>query len=821
MRKKATGPAARVASSQAPAGLRTSRLVLIAGSLLAFALVAGCALGLWWLRGQTLAENRANLERLALALAEQTERSFQGIDLVVRQARAEVERASDAAARPPETLHTLLRTKIFGLPQGQALMVFGADGAMIAHSREFPTPRVTVADRDYFIAQKDMSGDGLFISQPQRNRVNGRWMISLSRHTRDGSGGFGGVVMAAVEVEYFARFYTALQLPDGLSITLQRLDGAVLVTHPEGAPSPFGVIADHPSTPPGTLVAVQPVPGLGLAIGLLLPETVALAPWRRLALSIGFGTALAVGAIALLLILVTIQVAKLEQRKEEIARYRDHLEALVTERTAALTESNRQLAVAKERAEAANHAKSAFLANMSHEIRTPMNAILGFTQIMRRSSTLAPADRYSVDIIHRSGRNLLSLINDVLEMSKIEAGRIEFSPKAFDLSDLLADLYRMFTAPAEAKGLRWTLAAADDLPRHVVTDGGKLRQILINLLGNAIKFTESGAIVLRASWHSEGAGLPRLVFQVEDTGPGIAAADAGRIFDAFHQAEPGIDKGGTGLGLAISSRHAQVMGGEITLDSAVGKGSVFRLTLPVTLGAPDDLHEERPARRVIGLRPGQDEVRVLVVDDKPDNRLYLLRLLEPAGFALREAANGAEAVAAFQAWRPHLILMDIVMPVMDGHEATRRIKAMPGGGDVVIVALMASAWNEDREAALLSGADDFLRKPVTEDEIFAALEGHLGVEFDHADGPAPPDTPAAQTGRHLAPAALAALPDDLRRALRRACERSDDLEMMALIDRVAQDQRELALALRRLVGQFDWEALEALLAPGAPDEGGL
>ena len=506
-----------------------------------------------------------------------------------------------------------------------------------------------------------------------------------------------------------------------------------------------------------------------------------------------------------------------KRAEEEIRRYRDHLESLVAERTAALTLSNRRLAEARDRADAANRAKSTFLANMSHEIRTPMNAILGFAQLMRRSASLAPADRENLEIIHRSGRNLLTLINDVLEMSKIEAGRIEFSPQTFDLAELLADLQRMFALPAEAKGLGWTLVTAADLPRHVVTDGGKLRQILINLLGNAVKFTESGAVVLRVGCVSGEPGLPRLIFEVEDSGPGIAGADTARVFEAFHQSESGLDKGGTGLGLAISSRHAQVMGGEITLESELGKGSRFRLTLPVTLGCPGDVRETVPARRVIGLRPGQGEVRILVVDDKPDNRLFLLRLLEPAGFALREAVNGEEAVAAFQDWRPHLILMDIVMPVMDGHEAIRRIKALPEGGEVVIIALMASAWSEDRDAALLAGADEFLRKPVIDDEIFAAIEAHLGVELDHvAEPPALGRTGVPAEGR-IAPAALAALPPAVLAALRRAGERSDDRAMRALIDRLPPDQGDLAAVLRHLVGRFDWEAVEALLAPVPPE----
>ena len=509
---------------------------------------------------------------------------------------------------------------------------------------------------------------------------------------------------------------------------------------------------------------------------------------------------------------VLYDITERRRAEQEIARYRDHLEALVAERTAALTDSNRQLSDAKEKAEAASHAKSAFLANMSHEIRTPMNAILGFTQILQRSPSLSAArDRENLEVILRSGRNLLALINDVLEMSKIEAGRDDYRAKTFNLHALLEDLYLMFRVPTEAKGLHWELALASDLFGHIVSDEGKLRQILINLVGNAVKFTEQGGVVLRARTAAgDEGGACRLTIEVEDSGPGIAAEEIGLLFDAFQQAGRGVEKGGTGLGLAISRRFAHLMGGDITVTSVPGKGSVFRLSLPVREGREDDIIPHRPRRRVTGLAPGQGQIRVLVVDDKADNRRLLLGMLEPVGFSLREAANGMEALKEWRDWHPHLILMDIVMPTMDGHEATRRLREEPDGREVKVVALSASAFDEDRDAVMATGADDFVRKPVIFEDLLATIASHLDIAYDYVDEP-PPTSARTAPRAALTPEMLARLPAELIPVLRSAAFRSDDVEMIALIDRLPPELADLAEIMRRLVHQFDWDVLDTWL----------
>jgi len=500
---------------------------------------------------------------------------------------------------------------------------------------------------------------------------------------------------------------------------------------------------------------------------------------------------------------------------------RDQAEAVAAERSADLVRSNELLARAKAAAEAANLAKSAFLANMSHEIRTPMNAILGFTQLLQRSTTLARSDHEYLEVIHRSGRNLLALINDVLEMSKIEAGRAEFAPKSFDLHALFDDLECMFRLPANAKGLQWEVVKAPDLTHRIVTDEGKFRQILINLLANAMKFTEKGGVVLRARVAQpveEGqavgtAGGQRLVVEVEDTGVGIAAAELGSLFDPFRQTASGLEKGGTGLGLAISRRHLWLMGGDITVASTPGQGTTFRLALPFQAAPAAEVERPERVRRVLGLSGGQGEVRILIVDDKPDNRLFLTRLLEPLGFVLRQAANGAEAIACWQEWHPRLIIMDIIMPVMDGREATRRIKALPEGRDVVIVALSASAFEEDREAVLATGADDFLRKPIAAEELVAVIGRHLKVTYEYGEEAGAAGAAIEARDDQIDRDLVAAFPAELLVAMKHAVFRCDYAQMIALIDRLPPEHGGAAFGLRRLTTGFDWDRLEWLFDP--------
>ncbi len=460
----------------------------------------------------------------------------------------------------------------------------------------------------------------------------------------------------------------------------------------------------------------------------------------------------------------------------------------------------------------ANRAKSVFLANMSHEIRTPMNAILGFSQLMLRDQHLTPRQCQYLGTINRSGEHLLALINDILEMSKIEAGRTTLNPSTFDLPVLLKDLEMMFRVRTNEKKLSFSVEMIGDVPQFIVTDVNKLRQVFINLIGNAVKFTERGGIGVRVRADRAGATGPYLRVEIEDTGPGISADEQTKLFRHFEQTKTGQQTGtGTGLGLAISREFVRLMGGDITLTSQVGKGSVFVIHLPLKEGEAQAVQAETKPQHVLKLQPGQAACRVLIADDVEDNRQLLAQLLAPVGFEIRLAANGAEAVQEFKDWRPQLILMDFRMPVMDGHEAIRRIRALAGGKEPKIIAVTASAMDENRQELMEVGADDFIGKPFREVELFQKIHAHVGVEYVYAEHPTGVDR--AEVAEIL-PASLACLPQDLNHRMREAVSAADLDQLLATIQEVEAHDPQLAQGLRRLAEGFEYQKLLDLLSAG-------
>ncbi len=475
-------------------------------------------------------------------------------------------------------------------------------------------------------------------------------------------------------------------------------------------------------------------------------------------------------------------------------------------------QKNLALEQAKTAAELANRTKSKFLSNMSHELRTPLNAVLGFSQLMRNDPATTGDQRENLQIINRSGEHLLTLINDVLDMSKIEAGRIILEPEDFDLGDLIRDVVDMMRVRAEQKVLQLILDQSSDFPRYIHADPAKLRQVLINLLGNAVKYTEEGGITLRLkATPEEEAGKVRLICEVEDTGIGIAREDLGHIFEAFEQVGGQAGIKGTGLGLAIARQYVELMGGELTVKSEPGRGSVFRFEIPVeTVTAADIEHLEPSRGRIIGLEPDQPTYRILIAEDQLESRLLLKKLLEPVGFEVREALNGQEAIEVFEEWRPHFIWMDRRMPLMDGLEATRRIKAMEGGKETIIVALTASVFNEQRDEVLEAGCDDFLRKPFREVEIFDAMEKHLSVRYVYAEEQ--PMTTAEAAKMDLPSSeVLAALPPELLASLSKAVEEIDLKAAEQIIRRIGVDNKALAKSLANLVKDFRFDTLQNLV----------
>ncbi|WP_192805010.1 ATP-binding protein [Noviherbaspirillum aerium] len=473
----------------------------------------------------------------------------------------------------------------------------------------------------------------------------------------------------------------------------------------------------------------------------------------------------------------------------------------------ARTEMEHQKRLVAAEAEA-NHAKSEFLANMSHELRSPLNAILGFSRLVTREEGLSDEARGNLQTVLRSGEHLYHLINQILDLSKIEAGRMTLNDTVFNLPLLLDELEQMFLLGARQKQLKLVIERAPDLPLHVHADAVKLRQIVINLMSNALKFTAEGSVTLRVL----RSGPHRLSITVSDTGPGIAADELETLGNAFVQASEGRrSKEGTGLGLVICNRFVKLMGGELRISSEIGKGSEFFFEVRIT-------EIEHPGRfaqlqagggRVIGLVPGQPRYRILAVDDLPDQRRLLCGLLGPLGFDMREAANGAEAIAAWEEWSPHLIWMDMRMPVLNGREATRRIKATEKGKSTIIIALTASTFEDERDEILHAGCDDFLRKPFQEQALFTQLQQHLGVQFLYER------PPADKTAEPIGAERIAALPAALQEKLSTALAGLDVEAIDLAIGEVRMVDPGAADALAMLAAGFDYGRMLALLPAGA------
>jgi signal transduction histidine kinase/FixJ family two-component response regulator len=487
------------------------------------------------------------------------------------------------------------------------------------------------------------------------------------------------------------------------------------------------------------------------------------------------------------------------QLVDELRKHQEHLEQLVSTRT-------REMQLAKEDAERASSAKSTFLATMSHEIRTPMNAILGYAQLLRRDAQVGPAQQRQIETILSSGEHLLTLINDVLEMSKIEAGRAELAPEAVDLPALLEGIKHMFAALARAKGLTLMFESSADLPRLVEADPGKLRQVVINLLSNAIKFTSRGGVSLRATLVRPTASGYALEIVVDDTGPGIDAADAERIFATFEQTGAGARAGGTGLGLSIARHLARMMAGDLTVRSQPGVGSTFVFTLEVAT-ASGDAQAKLVRGRVLGLRAATRRHKILVVDDAPDNVSLAVALLRAVGFDAQGAPSAEDGIALHDTWHPDLVLMDLRMPGIGGVEGIARLRA--AGSNAVLIAFTASGFEELGDQARAAGARDVLFKPYRETELLERIAALLDVELSYEGDAKPAPAPAVSLASLAS--LLEGLAPELRRRLREAVRQARPQRVETLANEVSAVSAEAATQIRDLVRAFRYDELTTAL----------
>ena len=513
-----------------------------------------------------------------------------------------------------------------------------------------------------------------------------------------------------------------------------------------------------------------------------------------------------ISALGLAVALIAWQTTRLIRRGRQLQNSNDALSGANRELFGLnqdLEQKTDDLDKARLDAESANHAKSLFLANMSHEIRTPMNAILGYAQILQRSADLDHRHRHAVETIHRSGDHLLNLINDVLDISKIEAGRMELSPDNFDLGDLLQGLSVMFELQCREKGLAWRLEGVGPEKLLLYGDEAKLRQILINLIGNAMKFTDEGEVLLRLVAQPEN----RYRFEVIDTGPGMNPEEVRAIFAPFQQGEAGLRQGGTGLGLTISQRQLELMHGQLEVESAPGEGSrfAFAIELPPARGA---VHQERidDWTRVSGLATDR-HIEALVADDVAENREILSSVLEEIGIEVTTVENGRQALEHMRVSRPDIVFLDIRMPVLDGIETMELLQQNDAWKDIKVIAISASVLDHERQAFLTSGFDDFIDKPLRVERIYACLAQHLGAEYEYSEA-ADEKSPSASAWTGIS------LPQELLTGLKKAAEFYSVTQIEGYLremEQLGETPRQLAAHLSDLRQRHDMEAILAVL----------
>jgi hypothetical protein len=729
---------------------RSSRIATVLAVFLLLAMLATLGLAIWFARAQAVEEWRAQLDNLSLVLAEQGAQEFKSAFLVLDSISETVDAQNVRSASElrgkmaTQRDFDSMRDKIRGLPQVDVATIVAANGDVVNFTRAFPAPPINLADRDYFQAHLRDPQLGVYVSAPVRNKGNGEWTFYLSRKLTGPHGEFLGLALVGFSSTFLSRFYKKIELGDGATVTLYRRDYTVLARWPHDdklmgkvnrGGSTFHILdvlkkthdvveLESPRFSQGgdkvmRLGAARVIEGYPLLINVTVTDARFLNQWRRFTavLSLVGGlSALAMGLIFAVLI--------------RLLRSREHD-----------MEETRKL---KTVAEAANLAKSDFLAMMSHEIRTPLTAIIGFAEILEQTQPGQPGGDTGA-IILRNGQHLLTIINDILDISKIEAGRLPLEQLAFCPYALAQGVHAMMASQAQAKGLRFALEVTYPLPAQVVADPTRWKQILFNLASNAIKFTDLGSVKLALRYEPASG---RLVSTVTDTGVGISPEQQARLFRPFSQGDSSVARkyGGTGLGLYLVSQLAASMQGAVTVQSSVGCGSVFEVDILALPPAGAAWLEQAPPLPSQALPPAGAPLQqrlsghVLLAEDGRDNQILVSTFLRALGLTFEVVEDGAAAVEAALAGSFDLVLMDIQMPVMDGVRATEILRA--AGYARPIVALTANVMPEDVQRYARAGCDGTVGKPIDVAVLVQTLGALLGREraldvpmtFEELDG---------------------------------------------------------------------------------------
>ncbi len=698
-------------------------------------------------------EDAANLSR---AFSEDIVRSIRAVDQTLLYVR-------DSYVRSPPRFDISLwsRNSQFLGEFNFQVSVIDRNGIMVASNIPGAMSGVDLSDREHFRVHAESTADTLFISKPVLGRVSHKWSIQLTRRITMPDGSFGGVAVVSVDPEYLSQLYRSIDVGQKGVLALVGTDGIVRARGAKGRTgigksiaTQSGLLKAYAQSKDGFFTHKSPLDGIEriyayrgvhgypliVTVGLAVDEVYAVYYQNR-------STTIAIAAVLTLWLLVVTYL---------IFRYQ------------------RTLASARDAAEAGTRARSEFLAMMSHELRTPMNGVVGMADILL-DTRLDDEQALCVRTLRTSASHLLQVINDVLDFSKLEAGRIEIEKIRFDVHALLRDTAALMTAPAKEKDLRLLVDIAPDVPRYAIGDPARLRQVLLNLISNGLKFTKAGHIAIGVALASEQfLGKVRLEFTVADTGIGIPQDGVPLLFRRFSQLDSTIARrfGGTGLGLAICKRLVDLMGGTISVESTVGTGTVFRFTvdcLPAEIPADErdagELQHSPPL--VPAAAAAARPLRMLLVEDNKTNQLVATKMLKGLGYTVDIADNGFEAVAACAATNYDVVFMDVMMPEMDGLAATKAIRKLPRPNcDPHIIALTAIVQKEDRDLCLDAGMNDFLIKPVTKRAIAEKLEAFFaaapaGTPTAPASTPVPEPSHSAGDAERFDPAIYAELAEAL------------------------------------------------------------